>query len=89
MSWRTGDQFPGLELLLDFAKQSTVHHNYFYAPARIPDEYVIPIGSTSGRVIGSAEKVHPGSSYGPFRSTPLEEVRERSGGRQKCTDASA
>ena len=76
MSWRTGDRFPGLELLLNFAERSTVHHNYVYAPGQIPSEYVIRIGSTSGRVIGSAEKVHPGSSYGPFRFTPLEEARE-------------
>ena len=76
MSRRTGDRFPGLDLLLDFADRPTVHHNYVYTAPGILSGYVIRIGSTSGRVIGHGEKVHPGSSYGPFRFTPLEQVRE-------------
>lgn len=75
-SGSTADRSHALELLLDFAGRPTVHHNYVHTPGQIPSDYVIRIGSTSGRVIGSAEKAHPGSSYGPFRFRPLEEARE-------------
>ncbi len=82
MSWRTEDGFPGLELLLDFAKWPTVHHSYVVPrPAtRAPDKYTIQIGSSFGRQIGNAEKVHSHGPYGglrlKFRFTPLEETRE-------------
>ena len=76
MSWRTEDRFLGLDLLLEFAGWPTVHHNYIYVSRMVPYKYIIRIGSTSGRQIGNAEKIHPGSRYGPFRFTPLEEARE-------------
>ena len=82
MSWRTEDGFPGLELLRDFAKRPTVHHSAVVPrPARhAPDKYTIRIGSSYGRQIGNAEKVHSHGPYGglrlKFRFTPLEETRE-------------